>query len=100
MFNELKEKLAEVSQKLTQHYGHEVAMQLLSETNDRLVAENERLTRMNDRLLDRLMARDFEKYALYREEPDVAVGFGEELEPTSDEANVGEVIEDETTGRE
>lgn len=59
-----------------------------------------RLEEQNNKLFDRLMAVDWEKFAYLREEKDT--GSSNSLRyiipPTSDESNIGEVLTDEDIG--
>ena len=87
----------EVKENLSLRYGHERVLQILSEENQRLREEIRRLTTQNERVLDRLMAKDFESYSTYKAEDPELVGpfsIDSKFEPLKDEANIGEVIEE------
>ena len=63
-----------------------------------LVHSDQRLAEQNERLMDRLMSKDWENYALYS--PDVLNKLKsreEEREesPLTDEGNIGEILTDE-----
>jgi len=99
---DVKTLLVRVTQLLEETYGHRRVMDLLSKENQRLREENQRMRIQNNQLFDRLMARNFEAYAVYKEE-DTPSGasnpyfsMGSNNEPNQNEANIGEVVEDET----
>jgi hypothetical protein len=93
---ELKILMEQVREYMRVSYGHERVLEILSEDNERLKEEIRRLTRVNERLLDRVMARDFETFGSYSEplEESSGVPFHEDRSPFQMEENIGEEIED------
>lgn len=90
-----RERLSSLQESVAVKYGHERVLDLLSKENKRL---HERLRAANiriEKLLDRLMARDFESYATYKtEEEGETFSTVSNHEPLQDESNIGEVIEE------
>ncbi len=87
----------EITTNLKLRYGHERILDLLTKENRRLREENRSLVNDRNKLLDRLMAKDFTQYSVYTEDP--AEEFGtfsndSKNESLEDEANIGEVIEE------
>jgi len=82
--------------------GQDKVINLLAKENQRIREDNRRLVGQLNKLFDRLMARNFESYANYRGDPEEANPFtsiDSPYEQIEDEQNIGEVVEDETTGR-
>ena len=104
MFNgrETKRLLRSVNEFLSQTYGHQRVMDLLSKENQRLREENQGLRLRIEQLLDRLMAKDLESFAHFKTEVTsersitMPLSIDSTYEPTEDEGNIGEVIQDET----
>ena len=93
---DVRELTKEIKENLTMRYGHERVLDLLTKENRRLT-EHIRDQRLQiNKLMDRLMARDFESYANYKETEDEPTTFlsGSIIEPHQDEGNIGEVIEE------
>lgn len=90
----LKELIVEIRENLALRYGHERVLELMSKENCRLREENKRLVLQNNKLMDRLMARDFESYANYKEDEENGMVFstGSKNEPLLDDSFIGEVI--------
>lgn len=85
-YKKLMEKLSVVERKL--------------ERMTNLVNADQRMAEQNERLLDRLMSRNWEAYATYRPDdskPDKG-DTGDILTPTNDEASIGEILSDEELG--
>lgn len=101
---EVRNMITAVKELISTTYGTGRVLDLLAKENQRLREDNRRLAGQNKQFMDRLMARNFESYATYTEpEPEEANPFNSirsSHEPIEDEQNIGEVVEDETTGRE
>lgn len=96
---EVRKLIEKVTELLEIRYGHQRVVELLAKENKRIREDNQRLMLQNNKLFDRLMARNFESYAVYREDTEEIPGnsyIGSHDEPILDESNIGEVIEDET----
>ena len=90
--------MEQVNKHLEFSYGHERVLELLSKDNDRLVTENRRLVSANEKLLDRLMARNFEQFATYSEpENEFVTPYETTVQIDRNEDNIGEVVDDATT---
>jgi hypothetical protein len=71
----------------------------MTKENRRLRDENQRLVLQNNKLFDRLMAKSFEAYSTFKDDPEELNPFistGSNYEPHLDEQNIGEVVDDET----
>jgi hypothetical protein len=67
----------------------------LTRSVEKRTAEVERLEKQNEKLFNRLMTIDFEKYALYAPENQPERKTETVLSPFSDENMAGEIIDDE-----
>ena len=93
--HEVRELLTEIRENLAMRYGHERVLDLLTKENRGLREHIRNQTLQLNKLMDRLMARNFESYANYKEtedEPSISWS-GSNIEPIQDEGNIGEVIE-------
>ena len=93
---EIRQLIKSVNELLGSNYGHSRVLELLSKENRRLREDNRRLVTQSNKLMDRLMARNFESYATYKEdEGDVGpFSIGSKNEPFKDESIIGEVVEE------
>ena len=93
---EVRELLTEIRENLAMRYGHERVLELLTKENRRLRESIRQQTTQINKLMDRLMARDFESYANYKETENEGTMFsiGSNIEPIKDESFIGEVIEE------
>ena len=94
--SEVRELLKEVRENLVMRYGHERVLDILTKENRRLQEQARQSTLQINKLMDRLMAKDFESYANYKETEDEGEIFstGSNDEPLKDESLTGEVIEE------
>ena len=92
---DVRELTKEIKENLTMRYGHERVLDLLTKENRRLREHVREQTLQINKLMDRLMARNFESYANYKEtENESPISWnGSNIEPNQDEGNIGEVIE-------
>jgi hypothetical protein len=93
---EVRKFMEDVESHLGFKYGHERVLTMLQDENARLREENSRLIRTNNQLLDRIMSRDFEQFAVFQQpEPDQKLSETmTELQINQDQNNIGEVVED------
>jgi hypothetical protein len=94
---ELKSIMERVEKHLAFNYGHQRVLEMLQDENARLREENNRLIGTNNKLLDRLMARDFEQFAVYQEPEPGEYVVSNDANPEQDETNIGEVVDNATT---
>lgn len=92
---QLRELIELVRESHKTDYGHQRVLDLLTKENRRQQETIRQQTLQINKLMDRLMAKDFESYASYKEtEDDVELfSVGSKNEPLEDESNIGEVIE-------
>jgi len=92
---EVRELIELVRERFEQNYGHERVMDLLVKENRRLQEQVRQGILQTNKLMDRLMAKDFESYATYKEEDEGQIfSTGSKNERVEDESNIGEVIEE------